>query len=276
MPSINILEKLSNGLWNGKYSKDVGAALIHLGATGWFFSALAQIVMLARNKDIDKKEKKFLIPQEIADGVINVGLYYTICQSIKSYFDQKTELGTQLTKKVNDFVRTINPTTQTQESVIKGFAEAFRDYEIIEIKNQKQYITNFFEGLKKFVQDPACIPEVLKNDKILKQALQILSTKGSTEQQLDLIKNTQRNFNAYKNGVGVLAAVGASILACNIITPIARNITANHFQRKLLKEQNRFQKPSENQKVLPVPQKPSIPERIYTLPKSNTFNSFNI
>lgn len=267
---------MSNALWNGKYSKDVGVALIHLGAAGWFFSALAQIVMLYRNKDIDKKEKKFLIPQEIADGVINVGLYYTICQSIKTRWDNKIERGERLTKELNSFVRMINPTSTSQHEAITGLAEIFRDYNVTDINNQKQYITNFFEGLKKCVQDPANIPQIVKNDKRIDTALKALAQQGTVEQQLDLIKKAQRNFNAYKNGIGVIAAVGASILACNLITPIARNITANHFQRKLLQERNRWDTPSENKDIIPVAKPPVQTNRVYTIPKSNIFNSFNI
>ena len=74
MPKFNLLEKL----WC-EYSDDVGKALIHLGAAGWFFSATAQIGMIIKNKDIDKKETRFLGPQETDDGIINVVLYYTIC-----------------------------------------------------------------------------------------------------------------------------------------------------------------------------------------------------
>ena len=35
----------------------------------------------------------------------------------------------------------------------------------------------------------------------------------------------------------MIAAVGASILACNIITPVARNLTANMFQKSAMNKQ---------------------------------------
>ena len=101
MPTLNFFDKIINGLWR-KYENDAGKSLIHLGAIGWFFSGLAQIVMIGRNKNIDKKEKKFLIPQEIADCAINVGLYYTICQTIKKTGDKLLEKAYMLPKETFD------------------------------------------------------------------------------------------------------------------------------------------------------------------------------
>ena len=57
LPKMNLFNSTINKLWNSQYADDVGVALIHLGAAGWVLSALAQIVMIAKNKDIDKKEK---------------------------------------------------------------------------------------------------------------------------------------------------------------------------------------------------------------------------
>ena len=132
----NIFEGLANKVWNGKYAEDVGIALIHLGAAGWVLSALAQILMLARNKDIDKKEKRFLIPQEIADGVVNVGLYYSICQVIKNIGDHMSENIQYMTKQSNDFLKIMKPDSHSNLEFIKGFAETFRNYGITKVKKQ--------------------------------------------------------------------------------------------------------------------------------------------
>ena len=68
----NPLQSILSKIWH-KYAEDVGISLIHLGALGWFLSSAAQLAMIITNKDIDKKEKQFLIPQEASDGAINSG-----------------------------------------------------------------------------------------------------------------------------------------------------------------------------------------------------------
>ena len=68
-----LIQKFNADVFN-KYSVDSGKMLIHMGALGWVFSSLAQIGVVATDKNISKKDKKFLVPQEICDGVTNVGL----------------------------------------------------------------------------------------------------------------------------------------------------------------------------------------------------------
>ena len=55
-----------------------------LGINLWFSPLCLLVFAIAINDKISPKEKMFLIPQEIADGMVNVGLYYSICQIIKN------------------------------------------------------------------------------------------------------------------------------------------------------------------------------------------------
>lgn len=65
-----------------KYSDDTSNLFLHAGAIGWILSSLAQTVAIAVNNKIDSNKKRFLVPQEIADGIANVGLFYTLTSSI--------------------------------------------------------------------------------------------------------------------------------------------------------------------------------------------------
>ncbi len=47
-------------------------------AIGWFLASAAQTFGIVVNKKIDKEDKNFLIPQEICDGLVNIGLYTVI------------------------------------------------------------------------------------------------------------------------------------------------------------------------------------------------------
>ncbi len=227
MPPLNLFDKAINAIWR-KYADDAGKSLIHLGAVGWFFSGLAQIVMIARNKNIDKNEKKFLIPQEISDCAINVGLYYTICQSIKKSGDKLLEKAYILPQKTfsvlseykNDSQKNI---TEMLEDEVKNFK-----YDI-DGQKLKSNVSNFLDSAIKYLEQklnnlPVTNPNTTF-DKFV-NAEEILP-------KLNLLKEAQKDFIKCKNGIGVLTAVLASVLSCNILTPVARNASANYFQRKL-------------------------------------------
>lgn len=267
LPKMNLFNSTINKLWNSQYADDVGVALIHLGAAGWVLSALAQIVMIAKNKDIDKKEKKFLIPQEIADGVINVGLYYTICQVIKNIADFSAENIHYMTKRTDEVIQLMNPDNRSASEFIKGFGSSFRALGLSKIKKQRQNLSSFFDGAINYLNGKN-IPENFKPKADFLRAFGNLANGKNLEQQIEYLESAQRNFKAFKNGVGVIAAVGASILACNLITPVARNITANYYQKKLLKRNGNIKAPAAKTQI-PV-------MNYYPIQKTNTFNAFKI
>lgn len=206
------------------YSKDVGKSLIHWGSVGWLFSSLAQIFAIGINKNIDKKEKKFLIPQEIADGLVNVGLYYTVTQAVKTLGDRLVESGRFIKKDTFDFLKNLNTNNQPFKDFIKNVGEGS--------------ISKIFEKIKA----PGKLP--------------IVAAFNNTDSAIE-------SFGRWKNGVGTLFTIGASILACNVITPYCRNKIASKFQ------QRHINKTGINPKPMPV--------RPYTFSRiSPTFNAFKI
>jgi hypothetical protein len=217
------------------YSHDVGKALVHMGTIGWLFSALAQVTMIATNKNIEKKEKKFLIPQEIADGAINVGLFFTISKLIKDYADNLVESGKISLETTEQILSKFRNDNQTRSNWVEGIIEKYTEsvkndntLSAIEKKNilkkSKQYRTLFYEKtigeLEKAAKQSSLASIANKNNKTVNKEL------------LNLLKQGQKEFHGFKNGVGVIAAIGASVLASNIITPVCRNIVANKFQDK--------------------------------------------
>lgn len=241
------------------YSNDVGKALVHMSTIGWLFSSLAQITMIATNKNMDKKEKKFLIPQETADCVVNVGLYYTICKLIKDYTDNLVESGKislETTEKILSKFRNDN---QTCSNWVRGITEkyvegiksdnALSKNEINDIlKKENQYRTLFYEKTIKELEKAT--------NQVGLSTLTKKNCSNANKEMLNLVKKGQKEFLGFKNGVGVIAAIGASVLASNIITPVCRNIVANNFQNKY---KNKMKK------------KP-----YYNIAPSPTFNAFKI
>ena len=57
------------------FANDNAKFLFLSAAAGWFLASSAQTFGILTNKKFDKEDKKFLIPQEIADGAANIGLY---------------------------------------------------------------------------------------------------------------------------------------------------------------------------------------------------------
>lgn len=178
------------------YSKDVGKSLIHWGSVGWVFSSLAQIFAIAINKNIEKKEKKFLIPQEMADGAVNVGLYYTITQAIKSLGDSFVESGSFIKKDTADFLNNLSVKKMPINDFVKNWGS----------------ISTIIEQVKSKKTFPGVEESVIKN---------IVSN----------IDNVSDSFGRWKNGVGTVFTIAASVLACNVITPYCRNKIASNFQQ---------------------------------------------
>lgn len=76
-----------------KYSEHPGKLLVFAGTLGWTLSCIAQVGAIVFNEKLSSKDKKFLIPQEITDGVVNVGLFFAITKGLHSYTDKMIESG---------------------------------------------------------------------------------------------------------------------------------------------------------------------------------------
>lgn len=152
---LNIFDKGKELFWNYTH-KDPSRMLIAMAAFGFALSSMAQCFAIDINNKIDKKKKRFMLAQETADGIINIGLFLGITSSIW---------------KVSD-------------KLIR------------------------FLGIK------------LKNCN-------------------KIIKLSQNKNNHLKDGGRIATTMLASVAACNIITPFARNYIAakirNHFD---IKEEN--------------------------------------
>lgn len=189
------------------YSKDDGKLLIHMGAAGWVLSSMAQIGMLLGDKSIDKKQKKFLLPQESADAGINVLMYYSICDLIKKGADYIVEKGHFVTDKVVEEVLKIKPETMPDINP-KDWKSLFTTAEL------KGKISTLLESPEKI--------EFAKNYSDTQKKLLNQNAKKALD-----------SFETHRNNVGIYAAIVASVIACNVVTPYIRNKVASRVQKKL-------------------------------------------
>ena len=67
-----------------KYAANPAKMLIQTGVAGWILSCAAQVCAIIFNDKLSTKQKMYLVPQEIADGAVNIASFYLITQSFKS------------------------------------------------------------------------------------------------------------------------------------------------------------------------------------------------
>ncbi len=79
------LSKIFNNLKSGvftRYADNTDKFLLDTAAIGWMLASLSNMTGVFFNKKVDKKERRYLAAQEIADGVTNVALFYGITYSL--------------------------------------------------------------------------------------------------------------------------------------------------------------------------------------------------
>lgn len=84
------------------YAKNNSTAhvLAVTGAWGWALSCAAYTGAIALNKEIPSEQKKFLIPHELADGAINVSLFWLLTSRAKKFGEGLIESGKVLPEKI--------------------------------------------------------------------------------------------------------------------------------------------------------------------------------
>src|SRR5574344_1996050 len=263
MPNPSSFQSVLSSVYNA-YSKDQGKVLVITSTLGWILSSMAQVFMFVTEKKIEKKEKKFLIPQEISDGIVNVGLFYTICAVIKKTGDWGVEHGKLAIKHTEDLIGMFKNDKQSREEwtqdLLRKFDSTNGDKSLLSLKKRP---TTLF--LNKLIDEASSldykkdIADQLKDKKILNDTfLSKLNTPQLRDEFVTMVKNTRGRFFSFKNGLGVITAIGSSVLASNIVTPVCRNSIGNIFQKNYIKNYT--------PKTTPV----------HNIPMSRTYSSFKI
>ena len=99
-----------------KYSQNPAGICIAAGSLSWALGCVAQVGALIFNDKLSKKDKTFLVPQEIADGAVNVGLFLgltTVAQKIAGYSLESGKIMFAETKNaLSDVLTTQNKTLE--------------------------------------------------------------------------------------------------------------------------------------------------------------------
>ena len=102
---FDILTRLYN-----KYGENPGKMLVVTGTIGWILSCAAQVGAILFNDKIDKKQKAFLVPQELGDGFVNVLSFLFLTSSIKRLGSKLVSTGKISNKAISNFLKKNNLT----------------------------------------------------------------------------------------------------------------------------------------------------------------------
>ena len=172
-------EFFKNTLWNAMH-KDAAKMLIGMGAVGFALSSMAQCFAIKINEKISPRKKKFLISQEAADGLVNIGLYLGITSGVWKISDKiLKKFGLLNVKNAGDLkqiksggriattmiasVIACNIITPLIRNLYAGKITAYRDKKEREFKQKYQEILNRssnspFKQFDNYTQ--RCVPEL--------------------------------------------------------------------------------------------------------------------
>lgn len=144
---------LSNSYIFKKYSKDPGNMLVHTGVIGWFLSSAAQIFAIAINDQLSPKEKMFLIPQEIADAVVNCVSFYTFTNGVKYIGKKLTNTGKLRNKAVSDILKDRGLILEKGQQRVDGKVYAGDwNFDITKLDGYKEHIEKDFKPFNNGVE----------------------------------------------------------------------------------------------------------------------------
>lgn len=123
---MKLISKTSELIFTA-YRNDKSKFLLHTGAIGWITSSAAQCTGIYFNDKFSKDRKDFLIKQEAADGAVNVALFYTISQAIKTGASKIVENGYRIPQITDEAIKSFG-----EKSRKIGRVEEFLNRKLIE------------------------------------------------------------------------------------------------------------------------------------------------
>jgi hypothetical protein len=217
---------------------DVAKTLIWTAAAGWVLSSLAQIFVVATDKKISKKDKKFLIPQEILDGITNVGLFLTITQLIKNAGAKLIDKGVLFRDDIAAAVEKLGGKKPVFGETVKGHLNTITSNSITD--SAKKPVETLLSNYKETAAFRGMTPQ-------------------AQQQIIPEMENALKQFGNFKVGVGVILTVLAGAVASSIITPFVRNKLGGVYQQQYLKKHGKdeVKKPETQTQSNPVPKFPA-------------------
>lgn len=196
-----------------EYSQDAGKMLLHTATLGWILSALGQIYGIANNEKVSKKEKKFLIPQEVADAAVNILSFYLVTNSVQNFTKSLAAKGKVITPEI---------LAKCEEFGIKLGKDA----------NGKSI--NIGDAISAKIKEYKVIVDNNKNEKLN------IDNKTITDLniKIDKLKDFKNEkYGPFESGLRIIGNVIGAIVSGNIITPMLRNPMAAYKQKSAIERE---------------------------------------
>ncbi len=228
-------KKIANFIFNR--SKETALIMLIFNSISIVSSHLSQIGGLKKSK---RENKDYLINQERQE--LGLDLLLTIIPPfiLNNFLMKKLDSGEWTTKSARTYLTDrIAPTVGASRnelyntSHIKPFKENVKD-------SVEEFITTIKKSgkLPNFINDKIPMPVKKFVDKVPMVSMEDITT------DFDLIKKGQfkqfyngkayDEINGQRNGMLILATIGYTVIASNIIMPILKNKLANHSYKKQL------------------------------------------
>lgn len=251
----NILTKLQNfriEYFLKKPSTD--SILLWFGVASWLTSMVAQDIAIITNKNIPADQKKFLLPQETADGLCNTAMLIAFTTTMKKLvyglFDKGKLLSEQASKAIDIVSKKNGKTreeifniltnqkgTQEQKSLFKLLKnEDTLDFGINAILDEVEKSGAKGEGITDAKNK--VIKDVAKTmGKTYEEVLDSLRTFKVRDNIIQQLGAKDMGYFPFRNGLGTIVAIVGGIFAANIFAPIFRNNVGVLFKQRADREE---------------------------------------
>ena len=196
------------------FEKGSGAMILITSLTGMGVSTIAQTCAIIFNKKYTDKQKAFMIPQELTEGIINIGSMLLITKPAQRFVRKLVKTGKIATKQTLEYMKENNLTE-------KRGAKNFDIGMYIKEKIAK------IEGSDEF----PCIPEEERN-RILSQHLDVLD-----------------NYCVYADSISAITTTAGSALSIAMLAPVIRNSVAAKYQKVNMNRLQKHYQEYENRKI---------------------------
>ena len=183
-----------------KFAKNTGSSLLWVGILSWAASCVNQTVAIVINDKIPNKQKKFMIPQEITDGIVNIALFALFTRSFTKFGEKMVESGKLATKDLRNFYKNTKFNDKSIESLIEAQVDGVS---------------------KKGVS--------IKENLNIGKVIDVIDPKSDSD--------LSKKYAMFRNGVSFTFSTIGSVIACDFVTPFVRNKIASSRQKNSLQKE---------------------------------------
>ena len=213
MKAEPFLRKTINWIYK-HFEKGSGAMILITSLTGMGLSTIAQTCAVIFNKKYTDKQKAFMIPQELTEGLINIFSMLLITKPAQRFVRKLVKTGKVATKKTLEYMSE------------NGLEE-------------KRGAKNF--DISKYIQER--LAKISKSEEFIKN-----SEKGKDAllaRHLDVLNG----YNVYADSISAITTTAGSALSIALLAPLIRNTVAAKYQKINM---NRLQKHYEKYEIQKV------------------------